>query len=213
MAKTKELEKTTSTKPPRMADVDSFIKGIHKQAEQTVDAIRGLVIRTHDDYVRAAEDLKATAQLFTVVDAKRKSWVEPLKAVAKDIDDTFRPVTKALKEGEELLKEKIAGWAASSQEQLTIARREAAAAAQAGQHVKTERILAQAEALVIPELEGVGVKTHWTGEVLDPELIPREYLMPNIEKLEAATSAAEGDPKIPGWRAFITASIRTSRKG
>lgn len=87
----------------------------------------------------------------------------------------------------------------------------AAALAREGSHEEASAAIEAASADVV-DLAGVSVREEWTGEVVDAALIPREYLCPDVAKLEAITRATAGDPKIPGWRAFSRPAVRTSRK-
>jgi hypothetical protein len=87
-----------------------------------------------------------------------------------------------------------------------------AAAGAAGDRAQADLAYQKADELA-PAEGGAGSKVYWNGEVVDPALIPREYLMPDLEKLKAVTKAHGADPGIPGWRAFPDAQVRTSRKG
>ena len=52
------------------------------------------------------------------------------------------------------------------------------------------------------KVEGTSAQEIWKGEVVDASLIPRDYLTPDLVKLNQATKMLKGETRIPGWRAF-----------
>lgn len=56
---------------------------------------------------------------------------------------------------------------------------------------------------VLPKIEGVVYSDHWTGEVEDARKLPREFLMPDVKKLEAVTKALKEATAIPGWKVVV----------
>ncbi len=198
---------------PQVQAAALFVKRERPEIEEALAELDGTDITTEEGYQFLGGALKVIAGRFTALDEKRKSWVEPLKRVAADIDAEFRPVLKALKEAEERIKDRLGGRAVDVAEKKSGLLREAAALSAKGDEKGAKLKLAAAHATAVPVVEGVGVSAYWTGEVLDPALLPREYLMPDLKKLEAVTEATAGDPKIAGWRAFVASSVRTTRKG
>lgn len=194
---------------PKHTEVDAFIAEVRTDAEKALEFIRAVQIQKAADREFAANALKEVAARHDMIDAKRKKWVEPLKAVTSDIDATFRPVTKLLKEAIDVLKTKIGAWDVEQAYERERLLRETSEALKRGE--ADQALLAYAEAGEIQQAGGS--KIVWTGEVVDPAAIPREYLCPDVAKLEALTRAAGADPGIPGWRAYAKAEIRTSRKG
>lgn len=62
-----------------------------------------------------------------------------------------------------------------------------------------------------PKIEGIILGETWDGEVVDPALIPREYLVPDVKKLKDLTKVLKEATNIPGWKAksVKTISIRS----
>jgi hypothetical protein len=78
----------------------------------------------------------------------------------------------------------------------------AARVANEGQ-IKIDAVLAKAPE--VPEAvktEGLGQRDHWTFEVIDAKLIPREYLMPDEVKIGRTVRNMKGDASIAGVRVF-----------
>jgi hypothetical protein len=213
MATKKTATPTTPTVIPPRAEVDEFIGESKKDIDASLATIRKLSIKKPAELEFAGSALKEVAHRHDVIDKKRKSWVEPLKAVAKDIDKTFKPLLDGLKAAEQILKDKIGEYHVAGELARAALLKDASKAIQSGNQGAAEAALAQADKFVPSVVEGVTATTYWTGEVIDAAAIPREYLMPDVAKLEAMTKATGEDPKIPGWRAFPTSAVRTSRKG
>lgn len=200
------------TARPELAAAIDFVGGEETQVRTTIEFLEAFQIVSVEDYEIAAQALKELAEKHDAFDAKRKAWVNPLKAVAKDIDATFREVLQSLKRGEEILRDRIGAYRVRTEQTRGELIACAAEKAQAGDHAGAQAMIEDAAEFIPPEVEGLSVKVRWTGEVIDSGAIPREYLIPDVAKLAAVTQAREQDPKIPGWRAFPEAAVRTSRK-
>ena len=139
----------------------------------------------------------------------RTSITKPLLAAKKAVDDLFAPVLKPLKEAEGILKRKLSAYvdAISKHRVETMG-----AMGAAGSQEDRDALALQLADLEVPVVAGVSVLTAWTGEVMNEQDIPREYLMPNMKMLEDVTKAMGTDPNIPGWRAYPETSLRVSRK-
>jgi hypothetical protein len=208
--KTKKAD-AVATIPREVEGALAFVMSEKPGVDEALGMIRAIVIEDATALASAGEVVKEVARRHDAIDAKRKSWVEPLKRVAKDIDATFKPLLDALKEAERVLKDKIGGYALAQAAARTKAIAAAGALAQSDPAAASAAI-ADAVALEAPKVDGVGTTIEWDGEVVDAASIPREYLIPYVAALRAMTKAAARDPKIPGWRAFQRASVRTARK-
>jgi hypothetical protein len=200
-----------ATLPREVEGALAFVVSEKPGVDEALGMIRAIVIEDATALASAGEVVREVARRHDAIDAKRKSWVEPLKRVAKDIDATFKPLLDALKEAEKLLKDKIGSYALAQAAARTKAIAAAGALSQSDPEAASAAI-AEAVALEAPKLDGVGATIEWDGEVIDAALIPREYLIPDVAALRAMTKAAARDPKIPGWRAFQRATVRTARK-
>jgi hypothetical protein len=206
MAKTQ-----TTVNVPKTADVMAFVTEEKSGIDQSLDLIRRMELRKHADLEFASNALQEVAKRHDALDGKRKSWVDPLNAVVKDINATLKPLIDALKEAEGILKDKIGRYAVTLEQARTKLLADAGDMAKANPS-QAESMIAQAAALEPPKVKGVTVSTEWAGEVVDEKLIPREYLVPNVEMLNAMTKAKGSDPGIPGWKAYPKANVRTARK-
>jgi len=58
--------------------------------------------------------------------------------------------------------------------------------------------LAQATVSVMPKSKGTAMRELWSAVVVDPSLVPREYLIVNQKALDALARATKGSVTIPG---------------
>jgi hypothetical protein len=64
------------------------------------------------------------------------------------------------------------------------------------------------ENLQVQRPQGTVAVEDWDGEVIDPFILPREYLMPDLVKLRKVTKAMKGATRIAGWHAFPVDRVR-----
>jgi hypothetical protein len=192
------------------------------EAIEILELVQRAEVKTPEDYQFAAGALKEVAQKHDQIKELRDRWVGPLKSVVKDIEGTFKPVLDAYKECERIWKSKIGQYQIAAEAKRRALLKEASTAFKKEEPLRAERLVEKATETEVPDVKGVGATIRWTGEVIDGDALiaaviagklPRSYVVPNVAALLAVTEAAEADPQIPGWRAFQTADVRTSRKG
>jgi hypothetical protein len=204
-------EKAKLAQVPSSAEIASMVSAEKTEVDELKNYLDAVHIEKQADLDFAAEALRSIAEKHDALDTKRKSWVNPLNRVVKDINATFRPVLDALKRAESGLKQKIGEYHVKTEHERLALLEKASKAASKNAPKKAEALIEKAELLDVEQVDGLGVKMVWTGEVIDATKIPREYLMPDGKKLLAVTEAGASDPKIPGWRAWQTANVRTRR--
>lgn len=176
-------------------------------AAKTLDMIKRTTIKTKIEFETAAQWLAEIKQTRERAETQRTSVVGPLNLVVKTINGWFNPGIKALDEAERLLKQKMVAYAGKADEKRGGL---IALAGKAKTHAEREELLEKAEKHAPVEVEGVATRISWTGEVIDADKIPREYLIPDTKALLALTRAKGGDPRIPGWRAFSETTLAVS---
>ena len=62
--------------------------------------------------------------------------------------------------------------------------------------VEVEEVAAPAPKV---KVQGASTRENWVGKVVDESLIPREYMTPDLVKLNRITKALKGETRIPGW--------------
>jgi hypothetical protein len=204
-------EKAKLAQVPSSAEIASMVSAEKTEVDELKNYLDAVKIEKQADLDFAAEALRSIAEKHDALDTKRKSWVNPLNRVVKDINATFKPVLDVLKRAESGLKQKIGEYHVKAERERLRLLEEASKAASKNAQKRAESLIEKAELLDVEQVDGLGVKMVWTGEVVDAAKIPREYLVPDLKKLLAVTEAGASDPKIPGWRAWQTANVRTRR--
>mgnify|MGYP001578203381 FL=1 len=180
------------------------------EARGLLEAARSVEIASASDYAAAAETAAELRAMREAVEARRRSWVDPLNAVVRSINAAFKPAFDTLAGAERAMRDKIVAYSEAQSTAHEAAVREIAAApTQAGR----EDAHARLSEAVVPRIEGLSLVETWDGEVVDASKLPREYLVPDVRKLLEATRAAGGDPKIPGWRAVRKTGTRVALPG
>lgn len=66
--------------------------------------------------------------------------------------------------------------------------------------LKMQRFIGKNEPVL--DVAGISFMGNWKCEVTEERLIPRDYLIPDLKKLQAITKAMRGETKIPGLRVW-----------
>ena len=185
-----------------MAELVKTAEDQAKNAKTSLDFIRNISVVSNGEYSTALKLCADIKDRHTTIETKRKSWVDPLNGVVKDINKTLGVPLKFYADAESFLKKKMIELNAHRTAEISRLRAESHEASKAGDTAKAEALIEQAEELEVPKLEGLGIGETWTGKVTDANEIPREYMVPNLKKLKDVTKAKKADPKIPGWKAY-----------
>lgn len=79
-------------------------------AAAALDRVKTLVIRTHEDYVVAAQDLAEIKGKFKTVDKQREELKAPSLEACRRVDAFFKPPLEFLRSAETLLKGKLTDY-------------------------------------------------------------------------------------------------------
>jgi hypothetical protein len=116
---------------------------------------------------------------------------------------------------EAVLREKIKGYAIECEKRRQLAL-QAAAKAVAADNTKALTVALNAEkAAVAVQQKGVSVKPKWVAVVVAPDLVPHEYLTPDLKKIQAHAAKFTCDQKpteIAGVKYELDAGMRVTTK-
>ena len=188
-------------------DAASFLqilKGMQKKVENSFNSIIEKAHQAHKEAI-----------------AKRDEHLDPLKKAEKTVKNLMVNYTEEQERKareEQLRLQKIADAEAARQKKILeekIARAEAS-----GKTEKAEELQAQKETItpivapvIAPQIEtpkGVSYREQWSAEIIDEKLIPREYLIVNLQALNKIAAATKGTISVPGVR-FVSTKILASR--
>ena len=176
-----------------------------------------LVIHNDDEYERAATVLKQVKGLIKDAEERRTALVKPLNDHVKNINLASKQITKPLVDQSAAIDKAMVTYYSAKELAATAERNRlalAAAAAQDELNKEAELLGVEAPQLNVPtvlEVErtvgSVSMKARWVGEVENPNLIPRQYLMVDQVKINAAVTA--GERNIPGVKIYKKLSTAT----
>jgi len=148
-------------------------------AQQLVEKV-GVDLRTPDPVV-LFDDIAYTFELEDAVVSKRRAATAPYYKAKSDIEYAFRPAAKAVERAKKLLEEWFRHWGAKSLDGTGSVR------------------------VIHPD---VTVRTIWGYDIVDPALVPREFLMVNEEAIEEHVDQFGDSVPIPGVRVFRTIKVQ-----
>jgi hypothetical protein len=219
---TKRKSTQTAEKP---AEQDPGYEVVATDAK--IDADEALTFVRDHVHVADADGISAATKMIAQVKdqqgeivAKWDGFKHPLKNALNEIkiaitrmDDFFGPSVRNYQEVERILKDKIITCKNTMEVARAALQDAAAVAGRAGNALEAERLMGEADKLEHVKVAGLSLPTTWKGEVSDPTLIPREYMIPDIKTLETKTRSLKADPKIPGWKAYpVTSATVTPSK-
>ncbi len=173
---------------------------VKEQATKAIDAVKKTKIKNDEDLQGATEIIVKVAKVGKMLKAKEKKQVDPAKATLQAIKDFWRPFIDANAEARSTLERAILDYRAK------IAKKNEAKREKIADKVEEGTTSFDKGAQQIQKVQDVQ-KTQHTAEgktmtrkikevqIVDESKLPREYLMPDKIKINAA---AKGGVEIPG---------------
>jgi hypothetical protein len=200
---------------------------IQKQVLEIQQATKVLTIRNADDYKVAGEMSNAISQLRKQIDATFDPIIAKAHEAHKEAIAQKRKFSLPLEMDQRLIDGKLMAW---SRQQEEIRRRKEAELAAELKKKQEDEALAQAEELErqgspelaetvlqqqveapapvvalpteTPRIAGFAKRTIWRFRIVNPELVPREYLSPDELKIGGVVRSLKGATKIPGVQVY-----------
>jgi hypothetical protein len=191
------------------------------------------------EVVDEASHLRALDLAMECTKRQRKveeTWCESREMAHKawkTITETIASFTKPLAEAAKICRDKAYIWKRAEDERRRIEAqrverenakkvederlRQAEALAKAGKPALADAVLEQPieVAPVTPEAvarpDGVSYRENWQFTILEEEVLPREFLMPDEAKIGKVVKAMKGATRIPGIRVFDAGSLIVKR--
>jgi archaellum component FlaC len=197
------------------------------------------VITNQNEYDRISEDLRTIKSRFKEIENQRKEITAPMDNAKKQVMDLFRKPLDLLEKAEKIIKSAMSEYTIAQEKAAEAERKrlqELAEKAAEAERKKLQAKIEKAEAtgnlakveelqtkkeevtpipvpFVAPKIEtpkGVSYKDKWTGEVIDINQVPREYLVANQSAIDKILQATKGTIQIPGVK-IIYEKITVSR--
>jgi len=160
----------------------------------------------------AAEDLALIRKLRKTLEWTKKEWTGPIREKLDAVNAAFKILLEPIEQADKITSDKMLAFDREQQrirqEQENINRlREEAAQKQkelTGEITEVERVEVAPEAphRIFTEVGTAGQRENWKWQVVDINLVPREYLMINAGMLTPVVKASKGRITIPGVRIY-----------
>jgi hypothetical protein len=204
---------------------------IQERALTLPEQAKVIVIKSHDDYVKAGEILLVIKDLRKEIDSFfdpicKKAFETHKEAVAQK-----KRADAPLVEAEGIIKPRISTWNA---EQERVRQAEERRLQEIARKEEIDRKLAEAIAApveeqetilnepvyvapvivpkAVPKVQGVSMSKRWTFKIDDEAKIPREYLSVDLIKIGAVVRALKDQAKIPGIRIYAEDVVMAGRR-
>lgn len=195
---------------------------VSKQILALVDGGKAIVIKDADSDAIACEFAKKLKTQMKILKDTKESITKPLNESLKRIRAIFAPAEEAAEKLERGLKDahnayvfeqqriakqreaELAEKARKEAEELAEQAKDAAFAGNVDvaqdleQQAEQTRSITPTVPVNTPKVEKVAMKTYWSAEIVDPNLVPREFMIIDTAKLNALARATKGPSNIPG---------------
>jgi len=200
---------------------DIEVMSYHEQAVKLLKYAEARIIATVDDNKLAVDDLSIISRLKKSMEAKRKEYLDPLKTQVDAINMTYKDLMEPVFSADKITRDKMLAFELKqrlireAQEEVNRLRMEATkkdAALHNGELSESVNLIE-----VTPEVKTTrtdmgssSMTDHWTYEVIDLLLVPREYLVIDNAQLTAIARSHHDRKQIPGIR-FVNKPIISVR--
>ncbi len=199
---------------------DVEVRGYFEESVKLLEYAEARVIKTVEDVKLVNDDLSLIAKIKKAMDEKRKARLDPLKAQADDIRNTYTYLMTPVLHAKSIYGEKMLAYVAEqdrirlAQEEINRKRMEAAEEemklkGELSESVNLVEVAAEAPKTVRTDMGTSGVTAHWTYEVFDFALLPDAYKMIDASQLSAIAKGHHDKKEVPGVRFFNKPSITT----
>lgn len=185
-------------------------KALQKSVSSLIKEISTREIITAKDYLFAAEWLKKNKTTQKVIKDAFKDDLAAAKKAVEDVKVKMDAFLDPLSKTEALVKKQMIAYDAALEEEKRKKALKLEAAEEKGLTDRTiqkyERDL-EAAPEAAPQASGISYRELWSFEIEDLNSIPREYLVPNTDKLGKLARAMKDEACVPGVRFFSTKTI------
>lgn len=194
---------------------------LKSQADETAQFANELTIADHPAYEVAADFLQGIKALEREIESTFDPAIKAANAAHKAVLEAKAKHYDPIKAAEKVIKLKMAKFQEEEErrreEEERKLKEEARKLEEDDRNRRAEALIAEGkpeEALALleappepvamivapapPKVKGVSVRHVWKAKIIDETKIPRDYLVPDIDKINRVIKASEGKIAIPG---------------
>lgn len=190
-----------------LVKIENDLKPQVSDAREVLSLAKGFAISSNETYEMAVEGAREAGARYTAIKTEKEKVTKPLKATVKQVEAWFDVLLSPLDEAKRLFKEKATAYQIAQAEEQRKALAATQAAFQAGDEKAVEAHALQAATAMPEKVKGAFVTDRWSVEIVDEKLVPREFLIVDVKKLDALARAMKGDINIPGVKAVNNPSM------
>jgi hypothetical protein len=216
--------------------IEPEIKDLQLSSSDMVAHAEMLVVRDDSTFASGGEMLLDIKRIGKTVEARFKEPVDLAFKAHRSLTALRDSVLAPFQQAEKIIKRKIGDYQyeieRKRQEEATRLRRQAEAQAEADRIAKAQAqmdagdlkgcektleapiapVVVKVETPEPPKVAGLSFREEWKYEVIDPNLVPREYLMIDESKLRKVVKAlGKAAANIPGIRVYPEKVVSAGR--
>lgn len=203
-------------KAAAMTTTEEKTQAIVLGAQDVVSAISmraGKGVADKEAYLVAADDTKMLKRVLDNIDAQRRELVDPLNEVVKKINSRVKPMVDTIKMFIDLRKQDILNYEEAErkkaiQEAEKRAKKVERSAPELAADIRNNALAAP----VVEAVAGISRRRRWTYRILDPQVVPRDFLQLDTSKLQKFAEAMKGSASVTGVEFFEETILGASGK-
>ena len=187
------------------------------EAEVILSISQAFSVSSHEEFVLANAELQSIKKKAKEIEAKRQELKAPILDAGRKVDDLFKPALAVLAAAEESIKKQMVTWQREQERirreaeekariELEKAERARIKAIEKGDVTKVAKLEEKvatiaatvAEAPQVAKVKGFSITEIWSAQIVDVSKIPREYMIPDQERLDGLAKAHKENLSIPG---------------
>ncbi len=191
---------------------DMVVRGYFEEAQKLLKYAEERVITSYEDMKPANNDLSVISKIKKAMTNKRREYLAPLKIQADEIRDTYDYLMEPILEADRANRDKMLLFN-KEQERIRLEQeninRQKMELAEAEMELNGELSQSVDLVKVTPEVKRVstdmgtsGMTDHWKYEVVDVDLLPRVYMIPDHLLLAATAKKCHDQKAIDGVRFY-----------
>jgi len=192
---------------------DVEVKSYYLEALRLQQYAEARVIATVDDLNPATDDLSIIAKLKKAIEGERKEYLSPLQEQVRQINETYKTLILPIEIADQVTREKILAFKLKQklnrEEQEEINRlkieasqKEMKLKGELTESVNLVEVVPELAKSVSTEMGTSGQRDNWKYEVVDVNLIPREYMMPDTSLLNITAKTHHDKKLVAGVRFY-----------
>lgn len=193
-----------------MVDNATELNKIKLEIQDMLDGATNLEVESKDDYEFAMAEMGKCYEKMELVEKLLRPEIDELFKKHRAATGEYNSMIKPLREVVGIFKDKTAVFLLKAKAELEKQAKDAKEKLEAA-GIDTELITTNTGMNAVKDLankSGMSLVEEWGYEITNPELLPREFLMPDLKKIAARVKSMKSEASIPGVLVKKTATLR-----